>query len=364
MSNTPIAADALTALTLDDFEVMAQQRLDANAWAYLSGGAADEITLSANREAWCELSLLPRVLRKLEGTHTHVMVAGRRLAHPVMLAPVAWHRLAHPDGEAGTAMAAAAQGAGMILSMQSSVPVETVASVFRSVPDAGPLWFQLYWMPDRQHTLALAQRAEAAGCEALVLTVDAPVQGVRDRERRAGFHLPPGVTSVHLTDLLPNTDLTAASVLAAAPTWDDVLWLRERTRVPLWIKGVLHPDDAREAVRSRAIAGVIVSNHGGRTLDTAITTAEALPAVVDALQGELPLLVDGGIRRGTDVLKALALGARGVLVGRPQVFALASAGPMGVARMLRLLRDELTMALALCGCANPSELSPGHIVHR
>jgi 4-hydroxymandelate oxidase len=224
---------------------------------------------------------------------------------------------------------------------------------------------QLYPQADRSFWRELVQRAEAAGCEALVLTVDAPVSGARDRERRAGFRLPPGISAVHLAGRPPAVASPAApgrsalfdDLLQAAPTWDDVDWLCATTRLPVLLKGVMHPADAREAL-GHGVAGLIVSNHGGRTLDTAASTAQVLPRVVAAVEGRLPVLVDGGIRRGTDVFKALALGASAVLVGRPQVWALAAGGAQGVAHLLRLLRDELEIAMALCGCATLDAITP------
>ncbi len=342
-------------VNLHELAEHARTRLTPAAWAYFSGAAADAHTLAANRADWDALRLWPRVLRPLADSDTAIELAGQRWAHPIWLAPVAFQRLAHADGEMGSALAAAAQGAGMVLSSQSSVPVEHVARAMRE-PGAGPLWFQLYWQRERAHTLSLVQRAEAAGCQALALTVDAPVQGVRDAERRVGFQLPAGVSAVHLT-AFPSASADLPTLLAQAPTWDDVVWLAGQTRLPLWLKGVLHPDDARQAAATGAVAGLIVSNHGGRVLDTAVSTAWALPRVVEAVAvAELPVLVDGGIRRGTDVLKALALGARAVLVGRPQVEALAVGGALGVAQMLRLLRDEFAAALALCGCRSPADV--------
>jgi 4-hydroxymandelate oxidase len=348
-------------VALPDYAAAAAERLDAQARAYFDGGAADELTLAANLQAWRQIPLQSRVLRPMVGAHTRVELLGRTLAHPVLLAPVAYQRLAHPDGEIATAQAAAALQAGMVLSTQSSVPVETVAHILHRDPEAGPLWFQVYIQPDRDFTLALVRRAEAAGCEALVLTVDAPVSGARDRERRAGFRLPPGVRAVHLEGLRlpqapalkPGQSALFDGLLADMPTWDDVAWLCQNTRLPLLLKGITHPDDARLA-RQIGAAGLIVSNHGGRTLDTLPATAELLPRIVAAAHG-LPVLVDGGIRRGTDVLKALGLGARAVLVGRPQVHALAVAGAQGVAHMLRLLRDELEIAMALTGCRSLAE---------
>ncbi|MFY3384195.1 alpha-hydroxy acid oxidase [Paracidovorax sp. MALMAid1276] len=352
-------------VSLPDHERRARGHLDDNAWAYFSGGAADEITLRSNRSAWDALTLWPRVLQRTAGGHTRVPLLGRTLAHPVLLAPVAFQRMAHPDGELAMAYAAAALGAGVVLSTQSSVPLQTVARAVLADAGRGPLWFQLYLQHDRGFTQALVQQAEEAGYEALVLTVDAPTSGARDAERRAGFRLPPGVEPVNLAGLQPPaaTPLRAGQsalfdgLLHHAPTWDDVEWLRSITRLPVLLKGVLHPADARQAVRAGA-AGLIVSNHGGRTLDTAPATATALPRVVQAVHGAVPVLVDGGIRRGTDVLKAMALGASAVLVGRPAVYGLAHAGAAGVAHVLRLLRDELEIAMALTGCATLADASP------
>lgn len=352
-------------VNLADHEAQARTRLDAPAWAYFSGGAADELTLRTNRAAWDRLELWPRVLRPLAGGHTRVELLGRTLAHPILLAPLAFQKLAHADGELASAHAAAALGAGLVLSTQSSVPMEDVARAMQSEPGRGPLWFQLYMQHDRGHTLELVQRAERAGYEALVLTVDAPSSGARDRERRADFRLPPQVRAVHLDTLPPlgPRSLQAGqsalfdALLAQAPTWDDVSWLQSRTRLPLLLKGVLHPLDARQALGLQ-VAGLVVSNHGGRTLDTTPSTATALPRIVQEVGGRMAVLVDGGIRRGTDVLKAMALGADAVLLGRPYLYGLANAGAVGVAHVLRLLRDELEIAMALTGCRTLDQASP------
>lgn len=365
---TPVPAHVVN---LHDHAIEAQKVLSDSAWAYLSGGAADEITLKANGSAWQTLSLLPRVLKPLQGGHTQCQVLGRSMPHPILLAPVAYQRLAHPDGELATAVAAAAQGAGLVLSTQSSTLLEEVAQAFGptatvaqpSEPSQGPLWFQLYWQPQQHITEQLVARAEAAGFEALVLTVDAPVHGARDRERRAQFTLPDGIRAANLpvvSDMgCPVNDIHG--VLHHAPTWVQVRRLAAGTRLPVLLKGILHPDDARAALDC-GVAGVIVSNHGGRTLDTAITTAAALPRVAAAVGDQMAVLVDGGLRRGTDVFKALALGAHAVLIGRPYVHALAHAGAMGVAHVIRLLRDELELAMALCGCATLDQIEPGHLM--
>jgi 4-hydroxymandelate oxidase len=344
-------------VTVEDHERHARGRLDDNAWAYFFGGAADEITLRANRAAWDAMSLSTRVLRNLVGGHTRVQLLGKTLAHPILLAPVAFQRMAHPDGEIASALAAGMQGAGLVLSSQASVPLEHVAYAFAAESGRGPLWFQLYFQHDRQFTLDLVRRAEQAGYEALVVTVDAPCSGVRDRERRTSFSLPSGIAAVNLSGMPPtppvtlNTDQSAMfdGLLLRAPTWDDIQWLLSETRLPILLKGITHPDDAVMA-RNAGAAGIIVSNHGGRTLDTMPATAALLPRIRNVLGQDYPVLVDGGIRRGTDVLKAMALGANAVMIGRPYVFGLANAGAMGVSHVLRLLRDELEVAMALCGC--------------
>lgn len=333
---------------LADYEAFARDRLDDNAWAYLAGAAGDGLTLAANRTAFDSLSLWPRVLRGSAGASTRIELLGLDLAHPVLLAPVAYQRLFHPDGEAATAMAASAVDALMVAATLSSVPMEAIAAR----AEGAPQWFQLYLQPDRGVTLALLRRAEAAGFSAVVLTVDAPINGLRNAEQRAGFALPPGIGAANLADLpapeARDGHLVFDIAMAHAPGWDDIAWLVARTRLPVVLKGILHPDDAREAV-SRGAAGIIVSNHGGRTLDTLVPAITALPRVTEAVAGAVPLLLDGGVRRGTDVLKALALGARAVLVGRPYAMALAAAGPLGVAHGIKLIVEELAVAMALTG---------------
>jgi 4-hydroxymandelate oxidase len=343
-------------VNLADHETHARSKLDDNAWAYFAGAAGDEITHQENRLAWDRLRLLPRVLKDLRGGHMRTRLLGREYAHPVMLAPVAFQKMAHPEGEMATALAAAMLGAGMVLSSQSSVLLEEVAGAVRREASHGPLWFQLYFQHDRGFVRELVARAEAAGFEALVVTVDASCSGARDRERRARFRLPPGVSAVNLAGLPPEPAKALApgqsamfdGLLSHAPTWDDIAWLRAQTRLPILLKGVLHAADARMA-QEHGAAGVVVSNHGGRTLDTVVATAEVLYSVREAVDGDYTVLVDGGIQRGTDVLKAVALGADAVLIGRPYVYALANAGAMGVAHVIRLLCDELEIAMALSG---------------
>lgn len=359
-----MSARALSPVCLADYERLAEGRLDPMAWAYFSGGSADEITLRWNREGFERLAVVPRVLNGGAGGHTRLTLFGRAYAHPIFVAPVAYQKLAHADGELATAAAAAAQDACMVLSTQASATLEDAAEA-----GASCRWFQLYLQPERAATLSLVRRAEAAGYEVLVLTVDAPINGVRNREHRAGFMLPPGVVAENLKDITvapaplpPGASVVFDRFMANAPTWDDVAWLRSQTKLPVVVKGVLSAEDAMRAVEA-GVAGIVVSNHGGRTLDTLPATIDVLPRVVDAVGGRVPLLLDGGIRRGTDVLKALALGASAVLVGRPVVYGLAVEGAFGVAHVLRLLRDEFEVAMALSGCRTLADIGP-HVVMR
>lgn len=350
-------------VSLADHEAWARQHVTPATWAYVQGGAANEHTLAANTAAWQNLPLHPRVLRRLDGGHTRTTLLGREWPSPFIVAPMAHQKLLHPHGEAATALAAAAQGAGFVLSTQSNTPMEAVVPLVWDDAGRGPLWFQLYWQAAREATVALVRRAEACGFEALVLSVDAPVNGARDTERRHGFCLPPGIRAVHLapqpasTAPAPGQSRIFDQLLPQAPDWDDVAWLRHQTRLPLLLKGITHPADAQVAIELGA-DGVVLSNHGGRTLDTVPATAQLLPAMARAIAGRVPLIVDGGLRRGTDVLKAIALGADAVMLGRPVLHGLANAGALGAAHVLRLLRDELEVAMALCGCRTLADVGP------
>jgi len=355
-----IPADLVSAR---DYERYALQRLDANALAYLQGGAGDELTCQANQQAWQEWALLPRMLRDLRGGHTRCQLLGDLLQHPIVLAPIAYQHLFHVEGERASALAAGVMGGAAVLSSFASTRLEDVAEAAQ-----GPLWFQLYWQGSGPATLALAQRAEAAGYRALVLTVDAPVSGVRNREQRAGFRLPPDIGAVNLDQAVQVPPLPEGGsavfdgLMAVAPVWQDVAWLCQHTRLPVLLKGILHAEDARLAMDAGA-AGVIVSNHGGRVLDSQWPPLRSLASIRAELGAGVPVLVDGGIRRGSDVFKALALGADAVLIGRPYVHALATAGALGVAHLLRLLREELEVTMALCGCRDLSGIS-GEMVQR
>lgn len=337
---------------VSDYEPLARQVMTDNAWAYVSGGAADELTLRWNREAFDRIRLAPRVLADFADASTAVTLFGRALAYPILLAPTAFQRLSHPDGEHAMVEGAGAMGAIAVVSTNATILLEDLAA-----RATGPLWFQLYVQADRPGTRQLIGRAERAGYEALVVTVDAPVNGVRDRECRAGFHLPDDLDSVNLREMSPVTAKVPSFVdsplfsgaLEGSATWRDIEWIRGLTRLPVLLKGILTPDDAARGVAAGA-DGIIVSNHGGRTLDTVPATIDVLPAVVARVGASVPVLVDGGIRRGTDVLKSLALGASAVLVGRPYVYGMAVAGALGVAHVLQMLRAELETAMVLTGC--------------
>lgn len=350
-----IPADLVAAC---DYERYALPRLDGNALAYLQGGAGDELTCQANLKAWQGWALMPRMLRDLRGGHTRCQLLGDLLQHPILLAPVAYQHLFHDEGERASALAAGVMGGAAVLSSFASTRLEDVAEGAQ-----GPLWFQLYWQGNGPDTLALAHRAEAAGYRALVLTVDAPVSGVRNREQRMGFQLPDNICAVNLEKAVPLPVLTEGGspvfdgLMAVAPRWKDVAWLCQHTSLPVMLKGILHAEDARFALEAGA-AGVIVSNHGGRVLDSQWPALLSLSAIRAKLGPDVPVLVDGGIRRGSDVFKALALGADAVLIGRPYVHALATAGALGVAHLLRLLREELEVTMALCGCRDLASIGP------
>src|SRR5215471_440215 len=301
-------------LSLRDFELEAQKRLDRAIYDYFAGGADDEVTLRANEAAFARIGLVPRVLRGSGEPELGLTLLGCRASMPIVIAPTAFHRLAHPEGERATARAAASAGTIMIVSMASTVPLEDVAvEAQATVGTDATLWIQLYLQPDLQFTESIVRRAEAAGYKALVVTVDSPVFGRRERDLRNGFvDLPPGLCCENLR----GSGGVREIVFAPDFSWDHIHWLRELTSLRIVLKGILHPADAELAVTHGADA-VIVSNHGGRQLDTAPATIDLLPAIAEAIDGRTPVLIDGGIRRGTDVVKALALGASAVAVGRP-----------------------------------------------
>ena len=342
-----------TCVCVADYAPLARERLTEGAWAYLNGGAEGELTLRANSAALERILLKTRVLQDLSGGHTRLQLFGQTFKFPFLLAPVAYHRLFHPDGELETVIAASAVQAGMIVSTLASVPLEAIKA-----QASAPLWFQIYIQADREFTRDLVQRAEAAGYQALVVTVDAPVSGLPYQQRRSGFRIPSDVTAVNLQGARGlgshhaqggGEILLGSKLLAAVPTWADIEWLKSLTTLPVVIKGIMTVEDAAQAIAS-GVDGIVVSNHGGRTLDMQPASIDVLPEIAEAVQGRVPLLLDSGIRRGSDVFKALALGASAVLIGRPYIHGLAAAGAVGVSHVVQILRAELEVTMALTGC--------------
>lgn len=339
----------MTFLTLQDIESLASETVPQAVYDYYAGGAGDEITLAENVAAWTRLRLLPRVMVDVANCDLRTSVLGEPISMPILTAPCALNRLAHADGELAVARAAAAEGTVQVLSTLSSVSLEAVAR-----EGSSPRWFQLYVYRDRSITRDLVQRAEEAGYAAICLTVDVPRPGNRERDLRNQFRVPHGIEAANFGHVIADAGSGSALLqyigdqFDPSLTWEGLTWLRSITSLPIVVKGVLAPDDARLAVQHGA-AGIGVSNHGGRQLDTVLSSCDALRAVVDAVQGEAEVFVDGGIRRGTDVLKALALGARAVLVGRPYLWGLAVDGERGVRRVLTLLREDLSLSMALAG---------------
>lgn len=346
-------------VNVHDYERLAEERLEPGVFGYYAGGAGDEWTLAENLAAFRRWVLRPRVLVDVGAVTTATTVLGTEVSMPILVAPTAFHRLAHPDAEHATARAAAAAGTIMCL---STLATAGAAEVAEAAP-GGARWYQLYWHPDRGLTRAIVEEAAAAGFSAIVLTVDLPVLGNRERDLRTGFSLS--------DDLVPAFTRTASStpeggsevlgwVVDPRLTWKDLEWLRSLSDLPLLVKGVLTAEDAALAVE-HGCEGIVVSNHGGRQLDGVPASLDALPEVVQAVGGRCEVLVDGGVRRGTDVAKALALGARAVLVGRPVLWGLAHNGQAGVERVLSLLRAETELALALLGCTSPADVTRAHV---
>lgn len=334
-------------LEVSEFEALAKPVMSAMSYAYVSGAAADEITLAENSSHWQGIRLKPRVLVDVSRIDPSIELFGKRLSFPLLLAPAAYHRLYHPDGELAVARAAEKAGIGLVISSYATEAIENITAACKAM-----VWFQLYAQSQRDATLDLIQRAESADCAAICVTVDTPILGIRPREVRTGFCLPPGVELPNLRHHNTQHVLAPGSIyspmLNPRLTWNDVEWICSKTTLPVVLKGILNPEDAVQAVQT-GVAGIIVSNHGGRNLDTTPSTAEALPRIAEKLNGKLPILVDSGIRRGTDILKALGLRANATLIGRPYLYALAFAGTAGVMRLIEILRTEFLAALALTG---------------
>jgi isopentenyl diphosphate isomerase/L-lactate dehydrogenase-like FMN-dependent dehydrogenase len=343
-----------------DYERLAEEKLEPGTFGYFAGGAGDERTLRDNIEAYSRWHLRPRVLVDVEGTTTLTEVLGVPVSMPLLVAPVAFQRMAHPDGELATARAADAAGTIMILStLATSTPAEVAAAA-----PGGKRWFQIYCYRDPGITRALIDQAVDARFEALVLTVDAPRLGRRERDLQTGFEVPAEINVPSFAAAAggpaPATPADMFAMMDPTLSWRDLEELVSSSELPVLVKGILTEEDARLACEHGA-AALVVSNHGGRQLDGAPATIDALPEVVDAVEGRIEVLVDGGIRRGTDVAKALALGARAVLAGRAVTWGLAVGGEQGARRVLELLRDEIELALSLLGCSSPDDVTAAHV---
>lgn len=347
-------------LNVADYERLAEEALDEASFGYFAGGAADEHTIRHNRVAFDRWRLRPRALVDVSSVTTAVTVLGHEISAPVIAAPVAYQRMAHPDGELAVARAAAAAGTVMCL---STFATSSLADVAAAAPEASR-WFQLYWHPDRGVTESLLAEARETGYSAVLLTVDVPALGRRERDLRTGFELKPEYRirtyGSALGDLGALTPALAAELIDRTLTWRDLAWLQEAADMPVIVKGILTAEDAVLAA-DHGCEGVVVSNHGGRQLDRAVASLDALPEIVDAVGDRVEVLMDGGIRRGAEVAIALALGARAVLVGRPLIWGLAARGAEGAQHVFELLRDELALTLALLGCSSPEELGPSHL---
>jgi 4-hydroxymandelate oxidase len=352
--------NSLSAINLFGYEQLAKEHLSQMAFDYYSSGAWDEVTLRDNLAAFTRVKLRPKMLVDVSKINLTTQVLGESLQLPLLIAPMAFQCLADPEGEIATALAASDAGVGMVLSTLATKSLEEVATVAK-----GLQWFQLYIHKDQGLTQALVQRAYTAGYKAICLTVDAPMLGKRERDQRNEFTLPPGLHPANLTNIsgldIPQAPgesglLTYfAQQINPAVTWKDLEWLQSLSPLPLVVKGILRADDAVRAVEYGAQA-IVVSNHGGRQLDGAIASLDALPDIIAAVDGKAEVLLDGGIRRGTDILKALAYGAKAVLIGRPVLWGLAVAGKIGVSHIISLLQDELNLAMALSGCASLGDI--------
>jgi len=347
------------ALSCEDYERLAEACIGAGPWAYLAGGAATETTLRANRAAFGRWTFRPRVLVDVGEVTAETTVLGTPVSLPVLLAPVAYVGLYHADGELATARAAAAEGTVMCVSTMTTRSHGEIAAAAPGLVQ----WAQLYVLRDEGATRAHLDEAVDAGCSAIVLTVDTPHLGRRERDLRVGFEVPPDLPLPYVRATVGGAaanPLAQFGALSPSVTWRDIEWIAGATKLPLLLKGIVTREDAALAVEHGA-AGIVVSNHGGRQLDGAPATLDALPEVVEAVAGRVEVLLDGGIRRGTDVVKALALGARAVLAGRAPIFGLCVDGEAGVRHVLSILREEVLLTVALLGATRPEEVGRAHV---
>lgn len=352
-------------VSIEDWEQKAREILPDGPFDYIAGGSGAEETLASNRTAFSKWAIVPRMMRDVTNRTMGISLYNQALRTPIMLAPVGMQAIAHPEGELATARAAKEAGVPLVVSTVSAHSMEQIAEVMGDAPR----WFQLYWSNDREVSASMVKRAEAAGYSAIVLTVDTIMLGWKRRDFRNGYsplregkgvanYISDPVLCSRLTEVTPENvvEEILKNIYHPALNWNDIAFLREQTSLPILVKGILHPDDARLAVE-HGVDGIIVSNHGGRQMDGAISTLEALPAIAKVVAGKIPVLLDSGVRTGADVVKAIALGANAVLIGRPFLFGLAVAGEKGVASVLDTLINELDVAMALSGSNSVADLN-------
>jgi 4-hydroxymandelate oxidase len=342
-------------VSLKDYERYAKERMDLNSIAYVCSGAGDEITYKRNEKAFENIYLETATLEDLKGANTKIELFGQSYENPIFLAPVAYQKLVDERGEIATVQGANAMNSCMCVSSFSSCTLEDITSYSNS-----PLWFQLYIQPNMQVNLELIKKVEKLGFKALIITIDAPISGLRNSEQRAGFYLPNGISAINIENLNPiqTTDdfENIFDITPYLPTWKDIEFIKNNTNLPVILKGITSVSYAKKAIEL-GIDGIVVSNHGGRTIDTQPASIEILPKIAKAVNGKIPILFDGGIRRGTDIIKAIALGASAVMIGRPIMYGLATAGALGVAHTLKILKEELEVSMIFTGCKDISSIN-------
>ncbi len=342
-------------VSLKDYERYAKERMDLNSIAYVCSGAGDEITYKRNEKAFENIFLETATLEDLKGANTKIELFGQSYENPIFLAPVAYQKLVDERGEIATVQGANAMNSCMCVSSFSSCTLEDITSYSNS-----PLWFQLYIQPNMQVNLELIKKVEKLGFKALIITIDAPISGLRNSEQRAGFYLPNGISAINIENLNPiqitNDFENILDITPSLPTWKDIEFIKNNTNLPVVLKGITSVSYAKKAIEL-GIDGIVVSNHGGRTIDTQPASIEILPKIAKAVNGKIPILFDGGIRRGTDIIKAIALGASAVMIGRPIMYGLATAGALGVAHTLKILKEELEVSMIFTGCKDISSIN-------
>lgn len=341
-------------VSLKDYERYAKERMDLNSLAYVCSGAGDEVTFRRNEEAFSNIFLETNTLEDLKGANTKLELFGETYETPIFLAPVAYQKLVDTNGEISTAQACNAMNSCMCVSSFSSCTLEDISNTTSS-----PLWFQLYIQPDMKINLELIRKAENLGFKVLVITIDAPISGLRNTEQKAGFYLPQSVSAINIENLNPiqmtNNFENILDITKILPTWKDIEFIKKNTKLPVILKGITSVSYAQKAIEL-GIDGIVVSNHGGRTLDSMPSSIEILPKIAKVVAGKIPILFDGGIKRGTDVIKAIALGASAVMIGRPIMYGLATAGALGVAHTLKILKEELEVSMIFTGCKSIEEI--------